>query len=250
MSSRVPGGDGFRPDGLAEHSDESRRCGWATGVPADYAAYHDREWGHPVRGVAAMFERISLEGFQSGLSWLTVLRKRPAFRVAFAGFDPAVVAGFGDTEIAALLTDSGIIRHRGKIEATVHNARVVCTLDTALDELVWSFAPPSGSQPRPVSSAEVMTRSPESAALAAELKRRGLRFVGPTTCFALMEAAGLIDNHETGCWRAAPDPAPSQPATVGAAIISRAQSVRVSCAPTVSRASRSSRVRLRSRPPA
>jgi DNA-3-methyladenine glycosylase I len=152
-----------------------------------------------------MFERLSLEAFQSGLSWLVILRKRPAFRVAFAGFDPAAVAGFTDADVQRLLADAGIVRNRAKIEATVHNARLVQELDVALDELVWSFAPDPAGRPRPASLAEVPATSPESVAMARELKRRGLRFVGPTTCYALMQAAGLVDDHVVGCWRADQD---------------------------------------------
>jgi DNA-3-methyladenine glycosylase I len=178
---------------------EPSRCGWATSAP-EYVAYHDDEWGRPLHGVTAMFERMSLEGFQSGLSWLVILRKRPAFRAAFAGFDPAVVARFDDADVARLLADAGIVRNRLKIEATVANARAVLELDTPLDELLWSFAP--ATHRRPATPADVPAVSPESAAMAKELKRRGLRFVGPTTCYALMQAAGLVDDHVQTCWRA------------------------------------------------
>jgi DNA-3-methyladenine glycosylase I len=178
---------------------EPSRCGWATSAP-EYVAYHDDEWGRPLHGVTAMFERMSLEGFQSGLSWLVILRKRPAFRAAFAGFDPAVVARFDDADVACLLADAGIVRNRLKIEATVANARAVLELDTPLDELLWSFAP--ATHRRPATPADVPAVSPESAAMAKELKRRGLRFVGPTTCYALMQAAGLVDDHVQTCWRA------------------------------------------------
>ena len=165
-----------------------------------YAAYHDDEWGRPLHGVTALFERLSLEGFQSGLSWLVILRKRAAFRAAFAGFDPAAVAAFGPDDVARLLADAGIVRNRAKIEATVHNARSVLALDTALDELLWSFAPPA--HVRPATLADVASTSPESVAMAKELRRNGFRFVGPTTCYALMQAAGLVDDHVAGCWRA------------------------------------------------
>ena len=178
---------------------ELSRCGWATSAP-EYVAYHDDEWGRPLRGVTAMFERLSLEGFQSGLSWLVILRKRPAFRTAFAGFEPAAVARFDDADVARLLADAGIVRNRLKIEATVANARAVLELDTPLDELLWSFAPTEHR--RPATLADVPPVSPESAAMAKELKRRGLRFVGPTTCYALMQAAGLVDDHVQTCWRA------------------------------------------------
>jgi DNA-3-methyladenine glycosylase I len=182
-------------------ADQRVRCAWAESAP-EYVAYHDEEWGRPLRGVAAMFERVSLEAFQSGLSWLVILRKRPAFRAAFAGFDPAAVAAFTDADVQRLLADAGIVRNRAKIEATVHNARRVHELDVALDDLIWSFAPDPTDRPRPASLAEVPATSPESVALARELKRRGLRFVGPTTCYALMQAAGLVDDHVVGCWRA------------------------------------------------
>jgi DNA-3-methyladenine glycosylase I len=148
-----------------------------------------------------MFERLSLEGFQSGLSWLIILRKRPAFRAAFSGFDPAAVARFDEADTARLLADTGIVRNRLKIQATVANARAVLELDTPLDELLWSFAP--ATHTRPATSADVPAVSPESTAMAKELKRRGLRFVGPTTCYALMQAAGIVDDHIQSCWRAA-----------------------------------------------
>ena len=176
------------------------RCAWATSAP-EYVAYNDDEWGRPLHGVAPLFERLSLEGFQSGLSWLVILRKRPAFRAAFAGFDPAAVAAFGPGDVDRLLADAGIVRNRAKIEATVHNARRVLDLDRPLDELLWSFAP--AAHARPATVADVPATSPESTAMAKELRRRGLRFVGPTTCYALMQAAGLVDDHVAGCWRAA-----------------------------------------------
>ncbi|MGE0297570.1 DNA-3-methyladenine glycosylase I [Pseudonocardia sp.] len=178
---------------------ERVRCAWAGSAP-EYVAYHDDEWGRPLRGVTAMFERISLEAFQSGLSWLVILRKRPSFRAAFAGFDPAAVAAFGERDVTRLLADAGIVRNRAKIEATVHNARAVLDLDVPLDDLLWSFAP--AEHPRPVTLADVPAVTPESTAMARELKRRGFRFVGPTTCYALMQAAGLVDDHVAGCWRA------------------------------------------------
>jgi DNA-3-methyladenine glycosylase I len=182
-------------------ADQRVRCAWAGSAP-EYVAYHDDEWGRPLRGVAAMFERLSLEAFQSGLSWLVILRKRPAFRVAFADFDPAAVAAFTEADVQRLLADAGIVRNRAKIEATVHNARRVLDLDVALDDLIWSFAPDPADRPRPASLADVPATSPESVAMARELKRRDLRFVGPTTCYALMQAAGLVDDHVVGCWRA------------------------------------------------
>jgi DNA-3-methyladenine glycosylase I len=178
------------------------RCGWAGSAP-EYLAYHDEEWGRPLHGVTAMFERMSLEGFQSGLSWLVILRKRPSFRAAFAGFDPAAVAAFDDADVQRLLGDAGIVRNRAKIEATIHNARRVLALDTPLDELLWSFAPDPADHRRPATLADVPATTPESVAMARALKRHGLRFVGPTTCYALMQAAGLVDDHISDCWRAA-----------------------------------------------
>ena len=179
---------------------ERVRCAWAGSAP-EYVAYHDDEWGRPLRGVVPLFERLSLEAFQSGLSWLVILRKRPAFRSAFAGFDPAAVAAFGADDVARLLADAGIVRNRAKIEAAIHNAGRVLVLDRSLDELLWSFAP--ATHARPATLAEVPGISPESTAMAKELKRRGFRFVGPTTCYALMQAAGLVDDHVVDCWRAA-----------------------------------------------
>jgi DNA-3-methyladenine glycosylase I len=178
-----------------------QRCGWAESAP-EYVAYHDEEWGRPLHGETALFERLSLEAFQSGLSWLVILRKRPAFRAAFAGFDPPSVAGFDERYVARLLADAGIVRNRAKIDATIENARRVVALDTPLDELLWSFAPDPAGRVRPAGLADVPATSPESKAMATELKRRGFRFVGPTTCYALMQAAGLVDDHVQGCWRA------------------------------------------------
>ncbi len=183
-------------------TDDVPRCGWAGSAP-EYVAYHDEEWGRPLHGVTAMFERLCLEGFQSGLSWLVILRKRPAFRAAFSGFDPAAVATFDDSDVQRLLGDAGIVRNRAKIEATINNARCVLDLDKPLDELLWSFAPEPGTHPRPATLADVPATTPESVAMARALKRRGFRFVGPTTCYALMQAAGLVDDHVTDCWRAA-----------------------------------------------
>lgn len=163
--------------------------------------YHDTEWGVPVHDDQRLFEKLCLEGFQSGLSWLTILRKRPAFREVFAGFDPAEVARFGEADVERLLTDARIIRHRGKIEATVNNARRACELIDATGSLaahVWSFAPDVPGT-RPCSPAEVPATTPESAALAKDLKRRGWRFVGPTTAYAFMQSMGLVDDHMAAC---------------------------------------------------
>lgn len=180
------------------------RAAWA-GTDPLLTEYYDTEWGMPVRDDAGVFERLSLEAFQSGLSWLTVLRKREAFRAAFAGFDPDRVAAFGEQDVARLMSDQGIIRNRKKIEATLSNARAVLELRSAgesLAELVWSFMPERSPAPRV--DAEVPATSPESAALATELKRRGFVFVGPTTAYALMSAIGIVDvhlvtSHRRGC---------------------------------------------------
>ena len=163
--------------------------------------YYDLEWGLPVRDERGVFERLSLEAFQSGLSWVTILRKRPAFRTAFAEFDPEAVAGFGQPDIERLLADAGIVRNRAKILATIANAQATLALrdDGGLAELVWSFQPERTPVPR--TPAEVPTTSAESVALAKELRRRGFRFVGPTTMFALMEAIGLVDTHLVGSHR-------------------------------------------------
>jgi DNA-3-methyladenine glycosylase I len=177
--------------------DGRARCPWGD-APAIYRDYHDTEWGRPVTGTRELFERISLEAFQSGLSWLTILRKRPAFRAAFAGFDPAKVAALGPADVERLLADAAIVRNRAKVEATIANARAVEALDVPLAELVWAFAP--AAAPAPASTAEVASSTPESVAMAKELRRRGFRFVGPTTAYALMQAAGLVDDHLAGCW--------------------------------------------------
>lgn len=168
-----------------------------------YEAYHDTEWGLPVHGDAALFERIALEGFQSGLAWITVLRKRPAFREVFANFEPAAVAAFGEADVARLLEDARIIRNRRKIEATIDNARALIALRDAgqsLDELFWSFAPDAASRPtRPAAWADVPATTPESLALSKALKKAGFRFVGPTTMYAAMQACGVVDDHLATC---------------------------------------------------
>ncbi len=177
------------------------RCSWGNTAP-DYAVYHDEEWGVPLRGEIALFERLSLEAFQSGLSWLTILRKREDFRRAFAGFDPERVAAFDAEDVDRLLADASIVRNRAKILATITNARAVVELDAPLDELLWSFAPEPGRRPRPRTMADVPARTPESQAMATALKKRGFVFVGPTTCYALMQATGMVDDHVQGCFRA------------------------------------------------
>ena len=175
------------------------RC-FGTGDPL-MAAYHDEEWGRPVHDDTALFERLALEGFQSGLSWAVVLRKRPGFRAAFAGFDAATVAAFGDDDVARLLADPGIVRNRRKIEATISNARALVALHEAggtLDEVLWSHRP-TPDRPRPVTAADVPATSPESVALARQLRSLGFRFVGPTTGYASMQACGVVDDHLVGC---------------------------------------------------
>jgi DNA-3-methyladenine glycosylase I len=186
-------------------SDAVERCGWATSAP-EYLEYHDQEWGRPLHGDDALFERMSLEAFQSGLSWITILRKRPAFRAAFAGFRVPVVAEFGDDDVERLMTDAGIVRNRAKVTAAVRNARAARELPEGLSALLWSFAP-TAPRPRPQTLADVPATSPESVAMARELKRRGFTFVGPTTSYALMQATGMVDDHVATCFRAgAADP--------------------------------------------
>jgi DNA-3-methyladenine glycosylase I len=177
------------PDGLL-------RCPWALSAP-EYVVYHDTEWGRPIRDTVGLFERISLEAFQSGLSWLTILRKREAFRAAFAGFDPEAVARFGPADVERLLTDAGIVRNRRKIEATVRNARAVLALERPLGDLIWSHRPEPA--PPPGRLADLPAVSAESAALAKALKKAGFVFLGPTTVYALMQACGLVDDHLAGC---------------------------------------------------
>jgi DNA-3-methyladenine glycosylase I len=178
------------------------RCGWATSAP-EYVAYHDEEWGRPLTGDDALFERVCLEAFQSGLSWITILRKRPAFRAAFAGFAIDAVAAFTDDDVERLMADAAIVRNRAKITAAVRNARAAQQLPEGLSELLWSFAP-AVRPPRPRTLADVPATSPESVAMARELKRRGFAFVGPTTAYALMQATGMVDDHVAGCFRATP----------------------------------------------
>ncbi|GIH91428.1 DNA-3-methyladenine glycosylase I [Planobispora siamensis] len=171
------------------------RCGWVTSAP-EYIAYHDDEWGRRVEGDDRVFERLTLEAFQSGLSWITILRKRENFRAAFAGFSIPAVAAFGQSDVDRLLADPGIVRNRAKIEAAVANARVA--LDVGLSDLVWRHADPGS--PVPATDADVPAQTPGSKALAKELRRHGFRFVGPTTAYALMQAIGLVNDHVAGCW--------------------------------------------------
>ena len=192
-------------DGLAPGPDGEPRCSWGVSAP-EYVRYHDEEWGRPVRDDRGLYERLCLEAFQSGLSWLTILRKREGFRAAFAGFDPAAVAAFGDADVARLMADAGIVRNRAKIDAAIANAQAAEAMRAAGDslaELIWSFAPERHEPPR--TRADVPAITPESAALAKALKRRGVRFVGPTTAYALMQACGLVNDHLAGC--AAREPA-------------------------------------------
>jgi DNA-3-methyladenine glycosylase I len=189
MTAAVRGDDGVR------------RCGWSTSAP-EYIGYHDNEWGRPVLDEVRLYEKLCLEGFQSGLSWLTILRKREGFRRAFAGFDPEKVAQFTDRDIDRLLDDAAIVRHRGKIEATIANARA--TLDVrdqqgSLAALIWSFEPRRRGRRVPTRLGDVASTAPESIALAKELRRRGFRFLGPTTVYAAMQSLGLVNDHLQGC---------------------------------------------------
>jgi DNA-3-methyladenine glycosylase I len=183
---------------LAKGSDGRQRCRWGASTP-DYEWYHDEEWGRPVTDDRGLYERMVLEGFQSGLSWLTILRKRDNFRAAFANFEIEAVAGFGERDVKRLLADAGIVRHRGKIEAAIANARAAAALDGSLAELIWSFAP-AGRRRAPRSLEELPALTPESTALSKELKKRGFRFVGPTTAYATMQACGLVNDHIAGCF--------------------------------------------------
>jgi DNA-3-methyladenine glycosylase I len=185
-------------------ADDRVRCAWIDESrlsPDDfvlYRDYHDTEWGRPLRDSTALFERVTLEAFHSGLSWLIILRKRENFRRAFHQFDVERVARYRDRDIARLMEDAGIVRNRAKIEATIANARAVADLDVDFGELLWSFAPPQ--RPRPAAMSDVPAVTPESTAMAKELKRRGFRFVGPTTAYALMQATGMVDDHTADCW--------------------------------------------------
>ncbi|MBD9702474.1 MULTISPECIES: DNA-3-methyladenine glycosylase I [Streptomyces] len=180
-------------------SDGALRCPWALSTE-DYVAYHDEEWGRPVHGDDALYERLCLEAFQSGLSWITILRRREGFRAAFAGFEIASVALFTEADQERLLADPGIIRNRAKIEATVANARELSTWTAGeLDELIWSHAPDPATRPAPRTLADVPAVTPESTALSKALKKRGIRFVGPTTAYALMQACGLVNDHLETC---------------------------------------------------
>jgi DNA-3-methyladenine glycosylase I len=188
---------------LVKGPDGARRCGWAE-PHDDYRTYHDEEWGRPVHADVPLFEKICLEGFQSGLSWLTILRKRENFRRAFAGFDFERVARFNQRSVERLMRDAGIVRHRGKIEATIRNARAACELVEARGSLaayVWDFEPSAAERPKRVTPAALarLTETPASRALSRDLRARGFAFVGPTTCYAFMQAMGLVNDHLEGC---------------------------------------------------
>ncbi len=187
--------------GLVVGADGLARCAWAGSTP-DYLTYHDTEWGVPVHGETALYERLTLEAFQSGLSWLTILRKREAFRAAFAGFDAEVVAGFGAADRERLLADAGIVRNRLKVDAAITNASAVLALraDGGLEDFLWSYAPDEHTPPS--TTEDLRATSPESVALAKALKKAGFVFVGPTTMYAAMQACGLVDDHLAGCHRA------------------------------------------------
>jgi DNA-3-methyladenine glycosylase I len=190
-----------RPMTVEAGPDGRRRCWWCLGAP-EYIDYHDRVWGRPMHDDRELFEMLVLESFQSGLSWLTILRKREGFRRAFDGWDVARIAAYGDRDIDRLLADAGIVRHRGKIEAAIANAAAVRALHErgeTLDALLWSFAPGRDGARPPAGGDDLAATTPESTAMARELKRRGFRFVGPTTAYALMQAAGLVNDHLDGC---------------------------------------------------
>jgi DNA-3-methyladenine glycosylase I len=189
--------------GLVHHPDGLARCWWAGGDPL-YVAYHDQEWGRPVTDDRRLFEKICLEGFQAGLSWLTILRKRANFRDAFENFDIDRVATFGAPDVERLLADTGIVRHRGKIESTINNARRAAVLRDECGSLAayfWRWEPDPRSRPRTMSTSALieLARTPESIALSKDLKRRGWTFVGPTTIYAFMQAMGLVNDHLEGC---------------------------------------------------
>ncbi|MGN6273766.1 MAG: DNA-3-methyladenine glycosylase I [Protaetiibacter sp.] len=192
----------MRPS-LVVGDDGVARCGWV-GDDAEYRRYHDEEWGHALHGDRELFEKLSLEGFQAGLSWITILRRRPTFRAAFRDFDIDTVATFDEADVERLLADPGIIRNRAKIEATISNARVtqrlVADAPGELDRVIWSFAPPARPE-RPASLSDIPAITPDATSLSRALKKLGYRFVGPTTMYALMQSAGLVDDHVVGCWR-------------------------------------------------
>jgi DNA-3-methyladenine glycosylase I len=194
------------PEGIVVGDDGVARCSWGDSAP-EYRPYHDTEWGFPVSDDVRLFEKLSLEGFQAGLSWLTILRKREAFRAGFAGFDYNVVAGFGDDDVARLLDDAGIVRHRGKIEAVINNAQRAVELVAAegsLAHYVWGYEPERRTGGLDRATLAELAHTADSRALAKDLKRRGWRFVGPTTVYAFMQAMGLVNDHLDGCHAQAP----------------------------------------------
>jgi DNA-3-methyladenine glycosylase I len=187
--------------GVEAGPDGTARCWWCLGAP-EYLDYHDRVWGRPMHDDRELFEMLVLESFQSGLSWLTILRKREGFRRAFDGWDVARIADYGDRDVDRLLADAGIVRHRGKIEAAIANAAATRALQErgeTLDALLWSFAPERDRARPPASGHDLPAKTPQSTAMAKELRRRGFRFVGPTTAYSLMQAAGLVNDHLDGC---------------------------------------------------
>ncbi|WP_201403049.1 DNA-3-methyladenine glycosylase I [Kaistia sp. 32K] len=189
------------PDGLLAGDDGLARCWWSHGTEM-YQAYHDKEWGRPVTDDRRLFEKLCLEGFQSGLSWLTILKKRENFRNAFEGFDPEKIARFGEADVARLLADTGIVRHRGKIASTINNAKQALKLietEGSIAAYVWSFEPPASERPARFVKGEMPATSPTSVRLSKDLKRRGWSFVGPTTVYAFMQAMGLVNDHLEGC---------------------------------------------------
>ncbi len=195
-------GQSARPTGPVAGPDGRLRCPWGLSTP-DYVAYHDEEWGRPVRGDQAIFERLCLEAFQSGLSWLTILRKRENFRKAFAGFGIREVAAFTDADVARLLADAGIVRNRAKINAAINNARAALELNEGLSDLFWSYR---AAEPRPAprTLADIQAQTPESRALAKELRKRGFAFTGPVTVYAAMQACGLVNDHLADCFARRP----------------------------------------------
>jgi len=194
---------------VSESADGRIRCAWAAGTASQlYRDYHDQEWGQPLTGRIALFERMTLEAFQSGLSWLIILRKRENFRSAFDGFDIETVAQYTERDVDRLLSDQGIVRNRAKIEATISNARAAAELDVDLSDFLWSFAPESrANRLRPATMSDIPAVTPESKAMAKGLKARGFKFVGPTTAYALMQATGMVDDHVRQCWVPAFNPA-------------------------------------------
>lgn len=190
-------------DGILLGEDGVARCWWCGDDP-EYQRYHDQEWGRPVRDDRRMFEKLCLEGFQSGLSWITILRKRESFRRAFANFEPAKVAAFGDSDVQRLLADASIVRHRGKIEAAINNAAKALELiaqEGSLAEFIWRYVPPADERPARMTREALgsLGKTPTSTALSKELRRRGWKFVGPTTAYAFMQSMGLVDDHIAGC---------------------------------------------------